>query len=193
MKKMIASIALLTCSFAAHADWKLDNDKSQLSFISIKKNEIAEINRFNQLEGTVDTKGNALVKIHLNSVNTNIPIRDQRMQEHLFKVNKYAVAEMKAKLDLSKLGKLAIGEVLTNETLTGELDLHGIKKEISAKVVIARLGEGKLLVTTQEPLIIYAQNHKLAKGVEKLREIAQLPSISNAVPVTFVLHFSEAK
>ncbi len=126
-------------------------------------------------------------------MNTNIPIRDQRMQEHLFKVNKYTVAEMTASLDLDKLGKLAIGEVLTNEVLTGELDLHGIKKELSAKVVIARLAEGKLLVTTQEPLIIYAQNHKLAKGVEKLRQIAQLPSISNAVPVTFVLHFSEAK
>jgi hypothetical protein len=43
------------------------------------------------------------------------------------------------------------------------------------------------LVVSAHPVILNADNYKLAKGIEKLRELASLPSISHAVPVSFYL------
>jgi hypothetical protein len=40
-------------------------------------------------------------------------------------------------------------------------------------------------------VIVNAANLGLADGLEKLREIAGLPSISKAVPVSFVLVFEK--
>ncbi|WP_308873603.1 hypothetical protein [Thiothrix subterranea] len=51
-------------------------------------------------------------------------------------------------------------------------------------------------VTTVAPIVLNAADFDLAAGVTALREIAELPSISNAVPVTFFLNFvkpAEAK
>jgi len=44
-------------------------------------------------------------------------------------------------------------------------------------------------VTTLAPLIITAESVGLVAGVESLREIAGLPSISRTVPVTFSVKF----
>jgi hypothetical protein len=40
-----------------------------------------------------------------------------------------------------------------------------------------------------KPIIVNAGSLNLVEGVEALRESAGLPSISKAVPVTFVLQF----
>ena len=40
-------------------------------------------------------------------------------------------------------------------------------------------------------VVVQAGDYALATAVEKLREIAGLPSISTAVPVTFALEFSQ--
>eukprot|EP00493_Phyllostaurus_siculus_P025750 UN26095 len=47
------SLSSVALSNAAHADWQLVNDKSQLSFVSIKKDSIAEAHHFTNLEGTL--------------------------------------------------------------------------------------------------------------------------------------------
>ncbi len=60
---------------------------------------------------------------------------------------------------------------------------------MTAELLIARLAADRVLISTLKPIIVNASNVALAEGVEKLREIAGLPSISNAVPVTFVLQF----
>jgi hypothetical protein len=44
---------------------------------------------------------------------------------------------------------------------------------------------------SKKPVVVNAPEFKLAEGVEALREIAGLPSISLAVPVSFVLAFDQ--
>jgi len=46
------------------------------------------------------------------------------------------------------------------------------------------------LVVSERPVVISATQFGLAEGVESLRKIAGLPSISVAVPVSFVLSFN---
>jgi len=42
-----------------------------------------------------------------------------------------------------------------------------------------------------KPIIVMADTHGLVSGVEALREVAGLPSISRAVPVSFNVVFEQ--
>ena len=188
MKKLL-TIGLLGClSWSVQADWTLDNANTAVSFVTIKSDHIAEIGNFKQVAGTINDKGEAEVKIDLTSVDTLIPIRDERMQEHLFETGTYANATITAQLDIAALDKLAVGNMMAME-LAGQLNLHGKQQDIMTTVTVSRLSDKQLLVASQKPIVVHAGQYELANGVNKLREIAGLPSISYAVPVNFVLSF----
>ncbi len=177
--KTALSFALL--SGTAMADWVLDNTQSALYFVSIKSDHIAETHTFKTLSGGITKAGQGSLNIDLASVSTNIDIRDQRMREQLFDTQKFATASVS--VDLSKTGvKPGI------QTVNVTLDLHGVKKEIPATVAITEVGN-TVQVVTVAPIMLNAADFDLAAGVTALREIAELPSISNAVPVTFFLSF----
>ena len=69
------------------------------------------------------------------------------------------------------------------------LSLHGTERPVTMEVIVARIGDHSLMVSTSKPVIINAAQFALGDGVEALRAIAGLPSISLAVPVSFVLAF----
>ena len=82
----------------ALADWALDNERSHLTFVSIKAKDVAEIHTFKEMSGTVDTDGKIAVNLMLDSVETLIPIRNERMRELLFETAKYKEAGVEAEL-----------------------------------------------------------------------------------------------
>ena len=53
----IAFIALL--SFQANAEWQLDNQQSELSFVAIKDAHVADNHYFTDLKGSVNKDGTA--------------------------------------------------------------------------------------------------------------------------------------
>lgn len=172
----------------ASADWVLNNAFSEISFITIKKENVAETHQFRQLAGHVDQSGQVRVVIQLASVDTAIAIRDERMRELLFQTQLMPVAELTTRVDAASLTQLPTGGVVIG-SLQGQLALHGTKRPVAIDLLITRTGPGRLLVASRRPVIVNASDFALAEGVEKLREIAGLPSISHAVPVSFVLTF----
>ncbi|WP_353572907.1 YceI family protein [Candidatus Albibeggiatoa sp. nov. BB20] len=189
MKKLLAIGLLASLSWSTQADWILNNADTAVSFVTIKSNHIAEVSRFKQVEGIINAQGNAEIKIDLSSVDTLIPIRDERMQAHLFETETYSHATIKAQLDVAKLDQLAAGQMMSLE-LVGQLNLHGEDQAVQTTVTVSRLSDTQLLVASQKPIVVDAQKYKLADGVNTLREIAGLSSISYAVPVNFVLSFN---
>ena len=179
---------LLTAALPAAADWSLDNSGSQLAFVSTKAMDVAEVHTFTELSGSVGADGHARVVIQLASVDTLIPIRDERMREVLFQTELFPTAVVDARLDIVRLQRMAVttSEVLTTEIL---LTLGEAKLPLVAELLVTRLAADRVLVTTTKPVVVNAAAVGLAEGVEALREIAGLPSISKAVPVTFVLQF----
>jgi polyisoprenoid-binding protein YceI len=170
-------------------DWLLDPHTSQLNFISIKKGNIAEIHDFKSLQGQYDGSGNLIVNIDLTSVDTHIPVRDERMKKYLFEVNKYATATLSASIDTEIIDAIAEG---TSEEITVDatLDLHGVSKPLTIDVIITRLVGAKLSVVSAKPVVINASEFSLITGIDKLMALAKLPSISHVVPVTFYLTFN---
>lgn len=186
--RILLTIAACLLSLPSVAHWKLETDNSQLNFVSIKKEVIAEVHTFKQLSGDIDENGKVTFTIALASVESNIAIRNERLTKHLFETDKYAQATFTSQLDKQMLATLTLGESKKVE-LTGAINLHGISENISTQVLVTKLSEDKVLVNSLQPVIINASTFKLTDGIEQLKSLAKLASISFAVPVTFQLSF----
>jgi len=178
---------ILLLPLLASVQWKLDNDNSTVSFVSIKKSSVGEVSYFKKLSGSV-AKDKAEISIDLASVESNIPIRNERMQSMLFEVEKFAKASVSGAIDSSKVSSLKAGETYSDQQKM-TLDLHGMTKQIEVPVRVTKLANDGLLITSEKPMIIKADDYALVKGIDKLREVAGLPVISTSVPVSFNLVF----
>jgi len=187
MKKWLIPLALLA-AVPAQADWVLNSDQSALSFVSTKAINIAEVHRFGTLSGDVSADGQVAIDIDLGSVDTAIELRDERMREMLFNTAEHPTASIRARVDSTALGALEPGQS-TTMAVEAMLSLHGTERPVTMEVIVARIGDHSLMVSTSKPVIINAAQFALGDGVEALRAIAGLPSISLAVPVSFVLAF----
>jgi len=187
MRFFILLLSLLF-SLSSYANWHLDNKQSRLSFISIKKTDVAEVHHFTQLSGALDHDAKVSLVVDLTSVDTNVKQRDQRMQKFLFETNLFPQARFDANINSKSLQNIALGESQIMK-IKGEINLHGVKQTVTTDVLIARINEQKFIVSSMQPIIIQAVNFKLSAGIEKLQELAHLPSISKAVPLSFVLTF----
>ncbi|WP_077339871.1 YceI family protein [Pseudocolwellia agarivorans] len=172
------------------ANWQLANDKSQFNFVTTKKNSATEVHQFTQLKGAISPKGKVNLTIDLSSVETNIPIRNERMQKFLFETNLFPKASFTTSIDNQVIEKLNVGEVARIE-IAGEIALHGAKKTVTTQVQVIKLGNNNIMVNSLKPIIIQANDFNLVAGVEKLKALAVLPSISNAVPISFSLYFTQ--
>lgn len=190
MNKLL--IGILLCSIggtASAAPWTVDSKNSNVNFISTKKVDLAEVHHFNSFSGQLDDSGKFALTIDLASVWTNIEIRDIRMKELLFEVGVYPRLVLSSNIDLSKLADIAVGGTSVMD-MSAELSMHGKKQIMPIRVTIAKLSEDRLLVVSTQPLIVNAASFGLTPGIEKLRDVAGLSSISQAVPVSFVLNLT---
>lgn len=191
MTQATAAALALTLSFGAQADWTVDNNDSRLSYVTIKANTIAEVNYFEEVDGLLDADGHFELNIMLASVETGIPIRNERMRQLFFDTEVFPTATLSADLDMEPLMSLASGEQMVLAT-GAQLTLLGNQADLTVDAVVARLDAHTLLVSSLQPLVINAEALGLGAGVEQLREIAGLPSISPAVPVSFRLTLRES-
>lgn len=168
--------------------WTLDPAGSRLSYVSIKAGEIAEANRFDTLSGSVAADGTAMLEIDLASVNTGVDLRNERMREIFFTVADNPRASVTAKLDPAAFAGLAVGQSLTRP-LTAEVTIKGAAAEVATDVMVTRVAEDRVLVVPTAPVIVSTDMFGLTDELGELRAMAQLPSITPAVPVTFALAF----
>jgi len=187
--KTLTFLLLASATLSAHADWYLDGESSRLSFISTKNTSICEVQRFLVLHGKVDPKGLAEVEVELDSVNSGIPLRDERMRKDLFEIQTFPQALITTQIDLRPINDLAPGAQLELR-LPLTVNLHGKQHEYNAELLATRLDDRRFQVVTLEPLIINAADFDLAPGLESLRKVAGLSAISLSVPVGAVLIFT---
>ncbi|WP_417665061.1 YceI family protein [Pseudidiomarina sp.] len=173
----------------AHADtWQLDSDNSELNFVSVKNDHVAEVHRFTELQG--EWKNNTVtIEIPVVSLDTQIPIRNERMLEHLFNSNEYPIVSAKATLEDTVLLDMPVGGTMP---LSADMMVYiaGDSDTVSAHMQVTRISENRFLATTTQPIIINTSAFSLVSGIDKLREIAGLARIDYAVPVTFSVQFS---
>ncbi|NHX01771.1 YceI family protein [Pseudomonas koreensis] len=184
-----ASLLLAAAALPAQANWYLDGESSRLSFVSTKNAHISEVQRFLVLHGKVDPSGRAEVEVELDSINSGIPLRDERMRKELFQIEQFPEATISTQIDLRPINDLAPGAQLELR-LPLTVNLHGKQHEYPAELLATRLDDRRFQVVTLEPLVINAEDFDLAPGLETLRNLAGLSAISLSVPVGAVLIFT---
>ena len=189
MKKLFALIcaAAALLSTLAQADWQV-GPGSQVQFVSIKNNTVGEVSHFETLAGTVTDAGEIEVRVALDSVETNIGIRNERMKKMLFEVGLYPEAVITAQLDAEAIAAMSDGGV-TNVAL--QIDLHGQTVTKNAELNVAVTDQG-VSATTAQPILLTAAEFGLEGGVAALQEIAGLNAISRVIPVTVALQLVPA-
>lgn len=185
------SVVLLSAllSASAFAQWTLDETQSSLHFMSTKNAQVTEVHRFDALSGSLSDAGVLSVSVPLSSVNTNIAIRNTRMQEMLFEVSKYPTATFTTTLPADLLDMDAGTSQAT--VVEGELSLHGMTAPVSFSVMVSKLSDDTLQASTIAPTLIGADTFGLKGGVEALQNIAGLQSITFNAPVTFSVTFEK--
>lgn len=186
---MITAMVLVTLSFPVAASWSVQEDASQVSFVSVKKNSIGESHTLSGISGTISNKGLVNLSIDLNSVETLIPVRNERLKTLFFETETFQHAVATGQLDLTEIKTLKIGQLIKQQVEV-TVDLHGVKVDIPMHVQVTVLENHQLSVSMTEPVVINVTDFDLLEGLEALTTIAKLPSISAAVPVTGQLLFN---
>lgn len=189
MKKLLISATALLISVPAMAGWQLTGDSS-VHFLSTKNTSITETHEFTRIDGIINDDGKAQFSIDLSSVETGIPIRNERMQKMLFETTEFAKATVTADIPSPLIDAVKAGSITETE-LDLVLSLHGMSKTLSSTVLISESENGEVVVSTTSPVLVKAADFGLEAGVEALRNVAGLNNISTTVPVMFNLVFTE--
>ena len=191
LKSIFCFITVFFLASSASAHWELDNNSSTLSFVTVKADHVGEVHTFDQLSGEINDDGSVQITIELASVNTLIDIRNERMQNMLFETNLFPQATISGEIDLDAVAAMDAG---VSQAISVDFDLaiHGESSSYTADLLVTRTESG-VLASTVKPIIVMADTHGLVSGVEALREVAGLPSISRAVPVSFNVVFEQGQ
>ena len=185
MRFALVGAAAILISPLALADWQV-GPGSQVQFVSIKNNTIGEVSHFETIAGSVTDAGEVEVRVALDSVETNIGIRNERMRKMLFEVGLYPEAVITAQLDAEAVAALSAGGV-TDVAL--QIDLHGQTVTKDAQLSVAVTDQGVSAATSQ-PILLNVAEFGLEGGVAALQEIAGLNAISRVIPVTAALQLT---
>jgi cytochrome c2 len=182
----LAGLVASLGGFASADSWSLNGDASRIAFGSVKKDTIGEIHSFETVTGSVSADGDVTVEIDLASVETLIDIRNERMIEHVFENAPKAV--ITARIDMAEVSSLSVGESTVVDT-TGTLRLAGAEVALDTEMFIARISDGRVMVTTNDMIMLSMEDLGLTAGIDKLMQLADLPGITRVSPVTLRLVF----
>jgi len=183
-------LVLLTAPIMVQAGWDLDESNSSIEFISIKNNQISESHNFQKISGSITSEGLVSVTVDLDSVDTKIPIRDERMRNLFFETKLFPSATFSAQIPAADLN--FEGKTLRVVEVNGRLNLHGMEAELKSRITVLN-NNNSLRVITNYPILIAAEDFNLTAGLAKLQKIAGLDAISFVVPVILDLVFVESK
>lgn len=167
------------------SDLKLDTEQSLLNYVSTKNKIIAENNSLKFSQGSVDQNGIAKLILDLNSLDTNIPIRDQRSKKLMFETEQYPTAEITGQLPK----ELPLDQPVN---ININIKLHGMEKSYRA-AIIANLVNQQVSISSRQPIVVNAKDFNLDGGVNQMLKIAKLKSIDHQVPVDFKLIFNQSQ
>lgn len=173
------SLVLLLISFNSFADWQLQPDRSSVTFVSTKQTHVSEVHEIQRFETTVVDEKQIRIQLDLSSVESGIPIRNERMRDMLFDVTNTKYATLSASLP----NPLSAYQATTTLSLSATLTLNNKTAPIIMDVLLIP-NENGVTATLLKPVMINAGLFGLTKGIDALRDIAGLSSIGYSVPVS---------
>ena len=128
---IIGTLFLSACNLhkAKQQSWVLNKTYSTISITTTKNNSISEVSEFTTFTGTINASNYLEISIDLNSLETNIPIRNERIEEHLFKTQMFPTADIHTQLTPQQLENGV-------HSVTFDVDLHGLSSIMTADFMV---------------------------------------------------------
>ncbi|WP_417681320.1 OmpA family protein [Roseibium sp.] len=181
---MLAVLTLLPVSAYAQdtpfkGGWTLQPEGSSLRFQSVKNLTKVESSRFAGIEGSINEAGEAAIHVFLDSVDTNVDLRNVRMRFLFFETFQFPEAVITARIDPVALSDLPTlkRKILP---LDYDLELHGVKKSFDTEVAVTYLSDDLVAVSTTAPISVAAADFSLEEGIKKLEEAANVVIVPSA-------------
>ncbi|MEM7089948.1 MAG: OmpA family protein [Pseudomonadota bacterium] len=192
----IAGVLMANLSMAQSADpfehgWKLDAEASELQFLSVKKNSIAENSGFATISGVISPDGAAEIRVLMDSVDTKIDLRNVRMRFLFFETFNFPEAIITTQLPPQELIDLHQSRHKIID-LPYTLNLHGVTRERVAQVAITLVDNDRVAVANTTPIAIALPDFNLEEGRGKLQEAAGVDILPFGF-VSFGFVFDRAK
>ncbi len=178
---------ILFCLPVDAADWQLNRERSSISYLSSKQATaetplMFESNLFREFSGTIDGTQVELV-VELDSLDTKVPIRDERVAEHVFLSKQYPQAIVSATVD--DIEQLSYERKQISATLT----MRGQSRDLQAEVIIERSDPKTLRIQTTTPVLVNANAYGMLDGFAILKQLVGLMQIPTTIPVSLHLVF----
>lgn len=175
--------------------WVLNSEKSYLEYLTTKEEHIVELNQFKSIDSdsealnsSIDSLGNVVLDIDLNKIKTEIEIRDVRMRDIVFETGSLPKAYLSFLIDPYIINGMT-SCTSTYLDIEATLSLHGVNQNIVTEVLILKHSDKQFSVVSVNPVIVNSDDFDLTYGVNILKTIANLNSISLSVPVYFQLNY----
>lgn len=177
----LIGLLLLTVPVLAHAQsadpfehgWVMNAESSELRFLSVKKGTVAESSRFATYSGVISPEGEAQIVVMMDSVDTNVDLRNVRMRFLFFETFKFPEAKVTAKLSADQLKDLHITRHKFID-LPIKLNLHGITLERTEEVAVTLIDNDRVAVANTAPIALALTDFNLEEGRVKLEEAANV-------------------
>jgi len=167
--------------------WRLDPESSTINFQSVKNGSKVETSSFANFNGSLDESGEATILVELNSVDTEVDLRNVRMRFLFFETFRFPVATVSARVEEATLQTLQEKRRL-QLPVEFSLDLHGIEQTLTVDTTLTQFAEDKISITSASPVTVAADQFELMEGIMKLQDAADvkiLPSGSVSFDLTF--------
>ena len=187
---LVAASPAVAQSGLFEREWTLQPEASALRFQSVKNNSVVESSGFATFVGQIGADGEAELRVLLDSVDTDIDLRNVRMRFLFFETFKFPEAVVTTRIEPAMLADLP--QVRRKSLrLPFTLSLHGITREREADVMVTLLADDMLAVSSGTPISILTKDFGLDEGVRKLEEAASVSIIPSGT-VTFDFIFQRA-
>ena len=159
----MATLALLAGS--VHADWALDRDQSELTFLSDKNSGIVERHSFQSFDAQLSSSGAFEASIDVSTVETGIHIRNDRMRAMLFNVPNFPKATVTGAIP--EFSASTYSDRSTQLAVSLQVSLVGITQEVPARLSVVRDSTGGFSVQTLEPILLKASDFGLQQALKR--------------------------
>lgn len=183
-RKVGLSALLLGLSAVASAEqWQAENvDVTFLTTkVSVDSAAVLEANTFGEARVAIDADGKISGAIALNSVQTGIEIRDERLRDLVFASVDNAELLISGQVDIAAIDQLAVGEFTTLEQ---PLKLHfgSHEADATAEFMVTRLADDRLSAISTKPVMVDITGFGVDEGINTLTELSGMGTISMQVP-----------
>lgn len=153
--------------------WTLDAAASELRFMSIKKGNLAETNKFATISGLITQDGKAQIRVLMDSVDTNVDLRNVRMRFLFFETFLHPEATITVNLDPAQLIDLhnTRRKMIEVEYTAA---VHGVTVTKTAEIAVTLINNDRVAISTTTPIAVTLAEHNLEAGRQKLQEAANV-------------------